>query len=91
MGHVRLPDDDLLREELAFARYDVGSSPLKLVPKHKLPHSPNRSDVIAMIFWELPEVMGDGLAEAAALGAEIASPTRRRRDREETAGSVWED
>jgi len=91
MGHVRLPDDDLLREELAFARYDVGSSPLKLVPKHKLPHSPNRSDVIAMIFWELPEVMGDGVAEAAALGAEIASPTRRRRDREETAGSVWDE
>ena len=35
--------------------------------------------------------MGDGLAEAAAQGAEIASPTRRRRDREETAGSVWDD
>ena len=91
MGHVRLPDDDLLREELAFARYEVGSSPLKLVPKQKLPHSPNRSDVMAMLFWELPEVMGDGLAEAAALGAEIASPTRYRRDREETAGSVWDD
>ena len=91
MGHVRLPDDDLLREELAFARYEVGSSPLKLVEKRKLPHSPNRSDVIAMIFWELPDVMGDGAAEAAALGAEIASPTRHRRDRGETAGGVWED
>ena len=59
--------------------------------KRKLPHSPNRSDVIAMIFWELPDVMGDGAAEAAALGAEIVSPTRYRRDREETAGSVWEE
>ncbi len=55
MGHVLLPDDDLLREELAFAKYDVGSSPLKLVPKKSLPHSPNRSDVVAMLFWELPE------------------------------------
>jgi len=44
-----------------------------------------------MIFWELPEVMGDGVAEAAALGAEIASPTRHRRDREEFAGSTWDD
>ena len=28
---------------------------------------------------------------STALGAEIASPTRYRRDREETAGGVWED
>ena len=44
-----------------------------------------------MIFWELPDVMGDGAAEAAALGAEMVSPTRRRRDREETAGGVWDE
>jgi len=32
------------RGGLAFCRYDVESSPLKLVPKKKLPRSPNRSD-----------------------------------------------
>jgi hypothetical protein len=29
LGRVSLPDDDVLREELAFCRYDVESSPLK--------------------------------------------------------------
>ena len=53
LGCVALPDDDVLREELAFCRYDVESSPLKLVPKKKLPRSPNRSDALAMPFWEM--------------------------------------
>lgn len=35
MGHMQLPDNDLLREELAFARYDVGSSPPKFVPRQQ--------------------------------------------------------
>ncbi len=29
LGHLTLPDDDLLREELSFAKYDVGSDPIK--------------------------------------------------------------
>jgi hypothetical protein len=53
LGRVALPDDDVLREELAFCRYDVDSSPLKLVPKKKLPRSPNRSDALAILFWEM--------------------------------------
>ena len=89
MGHVLLPDVDLLSEELAFARYDVGSSPLKLVPKHKLPHSPNRSDVVAMLFWELPEP--GVLCPPPEDNSDFLSPTRQRRERQEYAGGTWDE
>ncbi len=88
LGRVSLPDDDVLREELAFCRYDVESSPLKLVPKKKLPRSPNRSDALAMLFWELDYAKLTAKPEDTS---DLTSPTRRRREREEFAGSTWEE
>ena len=88
LGRVSLPDDDVLREELAFCRYDVESSPLKLVPKKKLPRSPNRSDALAMLFWELDYAKLTAKPEDTS---DLTSPTRRRREREEYAGSTWEE
>lgn len=88
LGRVSLPDDDVLREELAFCRYDVESSPLKLVPKKKLPRSPNRSDALAMLFWELDYAKLTAKPEDTS---DITSPTRRRREREEFAAGPWEE
>ncbi len=88
LGQAVIPADDLLREELAFCRYEVDSSPLQLVPKRKLPRSPNRSDALVMVYYDLPEF--GKLTEKEDDGAEIVSPTRRRREREEYAGSVWD-
>jgi len=73
--YIPLPDDDLLREELAFARYDMGSSPLKLVPKKKQPRSPNRSDALAMLFWEMDYAK---LTAKPKDTSNRTSPTRRR-------------
>jgi len=88
LGQAVLPADELLREELAFCRYEVDSSPLQLVPKRKLPRSPNRSDALVMVYYDLPEF--GKLTEKEDDGADIVSPTRRRREREEYAGSVWD-
>jgi len=84
-----LPDDDLLREELAFARYDMGSSPLKLVPKKSLPHSPNRSDVMAMLFWQMPEF--EVLTASPPDTSDFLSITRHRKNRDEYAGGTWDE
>jgi hypothetical protein len=84
-----LPDDDLLREELAFCRYDVGSSPLKLVPKKSLPHSPNRSDVMAMLFWQMPEF--EVLTASPPDTSDFLSITRHRKNRDEFAGGTWDE
>ena len=83
-----LSDDDVLREELAFCRYDVENSPLKLVPKKKLPRSPNRSDALAMLFWELDYAKLTAKPEDTS---DLTSPTRRQREREEFEGSTWEE
>ena len=83
-----MPDDDLLREELVFARYDMGSSPLKLVPKKKLPRSPNRSDALAMLFCKMDYAK---LTAKPDDTSDITSPTMRRREREEFEGSTWDE
>lgn len=88
LGQVILPDDERLREEMAFARYDIDSSPIKLVPKNKLPRSPNRSDALAMLFWEMDYAQ---LTAPPEDHSDITSPTRRRRDRDEFAGGPWDD
>ena len=46
-----------------------------LVPKHKLPHSPNRADVVAMLFWELPEP--GVLCSPPEDNSDFLSPTRK--------------
>jgi hypothetical protein len=48
LGRVSQPADDVLLEELAFCRYDLESSSLKLVPKKKLPRSPCSSGRLTM-------------------------------------------
>jgi hypothetical protein len=88
LGHIILPDDETLKEELAFARYETDSMPLKLVEKKKLPRSPNRSDAIAMLFWNLPDPRE--LRPDRGDGAEY-SPTRMVKNREEYAASTFDD
>ncbi len=88
MGHVVLQRDDTLREELAFSKYDVGSLPLKLVPKEKLPRSPNRADALAMVFRDLPDPRELRAETDESLAT---SPTRFRADREQYAGSTYDD
>lgn len=88
MGHVVLPRDDTLREELAFSKYDVGSMPIKLVPKEKLPRSPNRADALAMVFRDLPDPRELATETDESLAT---SPTRFRRDSDEYAASTFDD
>lgn len=88
MGHVVLPDDSVLREELAFAKYVTDSLPLKLVPKEKLPRSPNRSDAFAMVFRDLPDPRE--LSAESDNGAST-SPTRFPKERQEYAASTYDD
>lgn len=72
-------------KDLAFCRYDAESSPLKLVPKKTLPRSPNRSDALAMFFWELDYAKLTAKPEDTS---DLTSPTRRRRERDEFEGST---
>lgn len=88
LGRVILPDDEKLREELAFCRYDVESSPLKLTPKHKMPRSPNRSDALAMLFWEMDF---EKLTAPPVDRSDLTSPTRRRRVMDECAAGPWDN
>ena len=78
----------MLREELAFARYDMGSSPLKLVPKNKLPRSPNRADALVMLFWEMDF---EALTAPPEDHSDRHSPTRQPRDRDECAAGPWDE
>ena len=89
MGHVLQPDDDLLREELTIAPYDAGSSPLKLVPKKSLPHSPNYSDVMAILFWHIPKF--EVLTASPPDTSNLLSITRCREDRDDFAGGTWDE
>jgi hypothetical protein len=61
----------------------------KLVPKKSLPHSPNRSDVMAMLFWQMPEF--EVLTASPPDTSDFLSITRQRREREEYAGSTWDE
>jgi hypothetical protein len=56
--------------------------------KKKLPRSPNRSDALAMLFWEMDYAK---LTAKQADTSDITSPTRRRRERREFSGSTWDD
>jgi hypothetical protein len=86
-GRVILPDDELLREELAFCRYDYDSTPIKLVDKKKFPRSPNRVDALVMLFWEFDFEV---LTAPPEDYSDLYSPTRQPRDREECAAGPWD-
>lgn len=87
LGRVILPDDEKLREELAFCRYDYDSTPLKLIEKSKLPRSPNRADALVMLFWEIDF---DLLTAPPEDHSDRYSPTRQPRDRDECAAGPWD-
>ncbi len=87
LGKVVLPDDEKLREELAFIRYDVDSTPIQLVGKKKFPRSPNRADALVMLFWEMDF---EALTAAPVDRSDLTSPTRRRRQLEECAAGQWD-
>ncbi len=86
-GRVILPDDDTLREELAFIKYDADSSPLQLVDKKKFPRSPNRADALMMLFYDFDFA---ALTAAPEDRSDITSPTRTRRERFEFAAGPYD-
>ncbi len=77
----------MLREELAFIRYDVDSTPIQLVGKKKFPRSTNRADALVMLFWEMDF---EALTAAPEDRSDLTSPTRRRRDVDECAARQWD-
>jgi len=87
LRRISLPDDEALREELAFIRYEPDSSPIKLVEKRKFPRSPNRADALAMLVWQLEY---EQLILKPDDHSDLTSPTRRRRDRDECAAGPWD-
>ena len=73
LGRVILPDDEKLREALAFCRFDYESTPLQLVDKKKLPRSPNRADALVMLFWDFDF---ESLTAPPEDHSDLFSPTR---------------
>lgn len=55
-GEIRLPKDDTLRDQLSWQKYVFADGPIRLIPKNKLPHSPDRSDSLVMLFYDLPQL-----------------------------------
>jgi len=51
---IRLPADDVLRDQLGWQKYVPGDGPLRLIPKAQLPGSPDRADTVAMLFDDMP-------------------------------------
>lgn len=86
LGRIILPDDEKLREEFAFIRYDVDSTPIKLVDKKKLPRSPNRADALVMLFWEMDF---DQLTAKPVDPSFRTSPTLTRREENEFSEGPW--
>ena len=54
---IRLPLDPELKEQLLWQKYRAADGVLRLVPKERLPRSPDRADATAMLFDDLPAVM----------------------------------
>ena len=52
---IRLQRDKGLKEQLSWQRYAPNNGgPLLLVPKKTMPHSPDRADALAMLFYDAP-------------------------------------
>lgn len=51
---IRLPQDTILRDQLSWQKYKPGYGPLRLIPKDKMPRSPDRADTVAMLFDDMP-------------------------------------
>jgi len=49
-----LPKDQELRDQLSWQKYRGYSSPMKLIDKKKMPHSPDRADTLAMLYSDFP-------------------------------------
>ena len=52
---VRLPRDETLKEQLGWHQYKIkDDGKMLLDPKDKMPHSPDRADTVAMLFYGMP-------------------------------------
>lgn len=53
-GAVNVENNEMLRTELSWQKYDSLERPYKLVSKKGFPWSPNEADALAMLFSDLP-------------------------------------
>lgn len=52
---VSVPHDDTLKEQLSWQKYKMDDKQkLRLIPKAQMPGSPDRSDTLAMLFYDAP-------------------------------------
>jgi hypothetical protein len=81
---LRLPKDDTeLKDQLMWQKYVPKDGPLQLIPKQKLPKSPDRSDTLAMLMYDFPK--------ASEYKSDIAPPSRTPRTGRWEWGATEED
>jgi len=51
---LRLPADDVLRDQLGWQKYVPADGALRLIPKRELPGSPDRADTVVMLCDDMP-------------------------------------
>jgi hypothetical protein len=55
LREVRLPRDEVLKTQMTWIKHvPYDGKPLQLIPKAKMPGSPDRADTAAMVFMDLP-------------------------------------
>jgi len=52
---IILPRDTELRDQLSWHKRRHNENPIQLEPKKKMPRSPDRSDTVAMLFYDMPD------------------------------------
>ena len=56
-GHAFLPRDNILREQLGWQEYNMDDQQrLTIIPKTKMPRSPDRADTVAMLYYDMAPV-----------------------------------
>jgi hypothetical protein len=86
LREVRLPRDETLRTQMGWIKHlPYEGKPLQLIPKAQLPSSPDRADVAAMVFMDLPRA--EGYTERQEQLARTLSPVRFAGD--EDGGGVF--
>jgi len=54
---IRLQFDTELREQFGWHKRVSNENPIRLVKKDKFPHSPDRADTIAMLYYDMPDAV----------------------------------
>lgn len=83
-GHIILPRDDELREQLGWQKYNMDEQQrIVLIPKKQMPRSPDRADTIAMLFYGMTsvnEIMNDHEMRRRMLSPTLPTKARSQFD-----------